>query len=111
MEKYKIIKDIVKEINSDVLFLEEQFDKALIGTCLSYGGAVSAAYSSDVCIRILMEEDGMGDLEAFQKFHDTIMSSVKHSNRPVFINDFRKIKHSNFEDIDANWTLKDLCDN
>ena len=92
-KKNKLIREIVKEINQDVLFLEEDFDDALIGTGKTYGFNNSVAvYSSDLCILILIKKYNMSELEAFEHFSESIENLPMDNNKPIFISDFRKIK-------------------
>ena len=104
--RYQIIKDIIKEENTNALFLEPEFDKALIGTCKRYGRNTVAAYNADTCLKILIKKHNYTEFEAFDKFHDTLNSTKKEANQPVFINDFRKIKIIELE----QWNLTDTLD-
>jgi hypothetical protein len=88
----KLIKDIIKERNSSALFLEEKFDKALIGSGITKGKNISATYDSDRCIEILIKEYGMEEMEAFKQFNDSIDSMADGSNSPMFFSDFTGIK-------------------
>ena len=92
-ERCQVIRDIIQEENSDALFLESEFDKALIGTCLRYRRKTVAAYSSDACIKVLMKEHDCDD---------------KEDNQPVFISDFRKIKLIELENYEPTDTIDKL---
>lgn len=94
--KSQIIKDIIKEQNQEALFLEPSFDIALIGTSNKYGKLIVAAYNIDACLDILIKQ-GYDEIEAYNKFHDSLNSAIEEEHHPVFINDFRKI---NVADID-----------
>ncbi len=104
-KKSHLVKEIIKEQNKDVCFLEEEFDKAIIGTCLKYGKRIVAAYSADGCLKVLMKKHGCSEMEAFAKFHDSIESKKKENHYPVFINDFRKIKLVDLQKFDLTDTL------
>ena len=99
-EKFEIIKEIIKEQNAEVMFLEEKFDKALIGTARTYGGKFIAAYSSEECIKILIDE-GMSELEAFEHFDGNLSVQCPNENTPVFISDFRTITEVIVNEADA----------
>lgn len=107
-KRYQIIKDIIKEQNKKASFLEKEFDKAIIGTCLKYGRTIVAAYNTDVCLKILMDKHGFCEIEAYEKFKDGIDSKDEEGNYPVFINDFRKIKIADLENLDLAATIADI---
>lgn len=107
-KRWQVIKDIVKEQNKEATFLEEAFDKAIIGTCLKYGKTIVAAYNTDVCLKILMKIHGFCEIQAYEKFKNSIESKDKERNYPVFINDFRKIKLVNLENLDLAITIAKL---
>ncbi len=107
-KRHKIIKDIIKEQNKKATFLEEAFDKAIIGTCLKYGKTVVAAYNTDVCLKILMKTHGFCEIQAYEKFKDSIESKDSECNYPVFINDFRRIKLIDLENVDLALTIANL---
>jgi hypothetical protein len=109
--KHQVIRDIIKEENPDALFLEPEFDKALIGTCLRYGRKTVAAYNTDICLKTLMEKHGCDDIDAYEKFHNSLDCTDKEENQPVFINDFRKIKIIKKENFKLTDTIGQLGTN
>ena len=106
-ERKKIIKDIIKEENIQALFLEPEFDDALIGTCKTYGTPTVAAYDTDKCIKILMSKFKLDEVDAYERFTDSIHAIAKGENKPFFINDFRNIYIPKEEDIDKDKKLED----
>ena len=98
----------MKDQNSKACFLEEEFDKAIIGTGIKYGKSVVAAYSVDICLKILIEKHGCCEMEAYEKFEDSTGSKESEGNYPVFINDFRKIKLIDLENIDVQTTINKI---
>ena len=90
-----LIKDIIKEENKDALLLEEKFDNALIGIAIGYGGEKCAAYDSTQCIKVLISQDNMNEMDALEQFQMTINSVNNKKNKPIFISDFRKTKSLN----------------
>lgn len=105
-EQMEIIRDIIKEVNDDALFLEEDFDPALIGTGKSHGKKSVAVYDTDKCLQILIDEYGMSEMDAFEHFQNSVDNMEEGDNKPIFINDFRKIKKVETH-IDENTTLGD----
>jgi len=104
-KKSQIIKEIIKEQNENACFLEKEFDKAIIGTCLKYVGEVVVAYSADGCLKVLMKKHGCCEVEAYNRFKDSIDTKDTESNYPVFINDFRRIKLVDLKDFDLTDTI------
>ena len=107
-KRWQVIKDIIKEQNKEALFLEEHFDSALIGTSLKYGRTIVAAYNTTACLKILMKHDQVCEIEAYEKFKDSIDSKREEGNYPVFINDFRKIKLIDLENLDLALTINKI---
>ena len=99
------IKEIILERNAEAEFLEEIFNKALIGSAIPIGQKHVAIYDSEKCIKIIMEELDMGEMEAFAQFQVTTKLSDPGINQPIFFNDFRDIK-----EIPPN-ILNDIIDN
>jgi len=89
----KLMKDIVKERNSNALLLDNKFDDALIGTGIHTGENHVAVYDSNKCIEILLEEmeekDELAIMDAYDQFRTTIESTTT-LNKPIFISDFSK---------------------
>ncbi len=89
-EKVALIKDLIKELNSEALFLEEEFDDALIGTCQTYGRKLSVAYCAETCIRIIQKIYGINKQQAQQKFKENIGLITLDANKPIFVSYFNK---------------------
>ena len=106
--RINVIKEIIKEQNPAVLFLEPEFDKAIIGTCIKFGKRVVAAYSSDGCLKVLMDKHNCCEIEAYEKFTTSLESKNKEDNYPVFIGDFRKIRLIDLKDFDMKTTIDQL---
>lgn len=86
------IKEIILEANSKAHLIKE-FDKALVGTGKIYGSNnYTAVYDITTCIQILINEHGMDEIEALEHFTTIIETHKPCDNKPLFINDFRKIK-------------------
>jgi len=102
------IRKIIEEENSNILFLEEYFDKALIGMGRSCGKNIVAVYDADECIRILIKKFDMDELEALERFRQTVDFGQKGKYKPIFINDFRKIVDVNSLKIENRNSLKDF---
>jgi Fe-S oxidoreductase len=90
MASYDCIKDIILESNKEAIFLKG-FDKAIIGTGRIVGKPnIIAAYDADNCIKILIEEHDMDEIEAFEHFKACLEQVKINDNNPLFINDFRQ---------------------
>jgi hypothetical protein len=86
------VREIIEEKNPKALFLPHQFDPALMGTSKTCGKKEVAAYDASECLRILIKEQHMDELEALEYFEQTVDKGSPGSFKPVFINDFRKIR-------------------
>lgn len=87
-----LIKDIIQEHGENILFLEEKFADALIGTGRQCGKQVVAVYDADKCIEILIDKFNMDELDALEHFQLSVDDTTEGDNKPMFINDFREIK-------------------
>tara|TARA_R110002020_G_scaffold143211_1_gene315423 strand:+ start:399 stop:653 length:255 start_codon:yes stop_codon:yes gene_type:complete len=81
------------------LLKADGFDKAVIGK--AYDVAVQEfrlVYSVNKCIKILMDRDGMSDVEAREYLEHNNLCAYVDQSQPIF--------------VDAEYfdTLKDLCD-
>lgn len=96
-KKALIIKDIIIEQNKNAMFIEELFDIALIGYGKSCGGNCVAVYDTDKCFQILIKKYNMDEVEAYDHFHKSVSEAESNTNKPIFINDFRRIKEIEWE--------------
>ena len=108
MKNKQLIKDIILERNSEALFLEAIFNNALIGSAIPCGQKHVAVYDSEKCIKILMKEFNLGELEAFEQFQDVCEGSSASENKPIFFSNFEKIKPPPINEIDINTALDEL---
>ena len=108
MSNKKYIKEIILERNPDAVFLEENFDEAIIGSGIACGQKHVAVYNSDKCIEILMRESDAGEIEAYEQFQYTVESTIPSENKPIIFSDFSNMKLPDFPRIDKDMTLKDL---
>lgn len=106
--KSKIIKEIILERNPDAKFLEKEFDKAIIGSAIQCGNKDVAIYNSDQCIKILMEELNVGELEAYEQYQFTVESVTPSENNPILFSDFSKARLPDLPDILRDMTLDDI---
>ena len=107
----KLMKEIIKERNAKVVFLPENFDKALVGTAVGYSKVYVANYDADKCIKILMKLQNIGELEAFEEFQITAENCAMSDNKPIFTSDLRKAKAAPPIDIDVYKTVADMLKN
>jgi len=101
---------IVEEIDEKILFLQEEFNDALIGTARACGKNDVAAYDLTKCMEIMIENHGIDEMAALEQVENSIDKAPSGTYKPIFINDFRKIKDvpKNFEEIKEDDTLQDL---
>ena len=92
MDNRELIKDIIKERNPEALFLEKEFDEALIGSSIQCGKKHVATYDSNKCIEILMKTLNIGEIEAHEHFISTTEFSIKSEDKPIIFSDFRKAR-------------------
>lgn len=77
-------KELLAESNDEMLF-SDGFEDALIGICHQFGRPPVAAYDYEKCIRILMDRDGMTDIEAVEFFEFNVSGAWVGENTPVYI--------------------------
>jgi len=107
----KLMKEIIKEINAKAVFLPDAFDNALVGTAAGYSKVHVANYDADKCIKILMELQNIGELEAFEEFQITVENCAMSKNKPVFTSDLRKVKAAPPINLDIYGTIADILKN
>ena len=103
-----IIRKIIEEEDKNILFLQSYFDEALVGTGRACGRKTVAVYDSSKCLEILINKYEMDEIEALEHFQKNVDYTTFGSFKPIFINDFRKIKNIPDIEIDENKTLKDI---
>ena len=74
----------ISEINPEALICEG-FDGAIIGMAERVNLGPVVAYDVDIIINILMERDGMTDLEAIEYYNFNIVGAWMGEFTPVFI--------------------------
>lgn len=100
MPRQEDIKQIIKELNPEAIFLKG-FEKALYGTGKAIGGKTVAVYNADDCLHILMDEHKMDEIEAWEHFDNTISKGTSNSNKPIFVSDWRWA-------VDVEQIIKDI---
>ena len=108
MSDIKLIKEIILERNPRSIFLENKFDKALIGTSIQCGRKQVATYDSNKCIEILIEELDFNELEAYEHFSFTTEQIESNENAPIIFSDFSNAKSPNAPEINEHFTLEDI---
>jgi len=108
MNNKKLIKEIILERNSDALFLDEEFDDALVGSAIHPGKKYVAIYDSDICLKILMKKYDIGEIESLEYFQNTTENISPSENKPIFFSDFTKIKEVNIKDVDIDTPLDEI---
>jgi hypothetical protein len=87
---FEEIRDRIGEINEEAI-LFDGYEGALIGICEQFGRPPVACYDYELCIKILMERDGMSreDAEEFFNFN-SLGCCADQDNNPVFVTLFTK---------------------
>jgi len=75
--------ELFEQLKDNDCLLADGFEKALIG--ISEGNNPVAVYDTDLCINILMEEDGMSQDEAVEFFHYNTVRANLGEKTPIFI--------------------------
>ena len=74
----------LSEVNEDAVIFDG-YEQALVGICYRYGRPAVAAYDHGLCIKILMERDGM-DRESAEEFFDfNTLGCWAGEHTPVFV--------------------------
>jgi hypothetical protein len=81
-------RELLAEINPDAL-LADGYEDALIGTATQFNATV-ALYDRDICIRILMERDGMSQEEAEDFFTFNVIGAWVGPMTPIFVTFFER---------------------
>jgi hypothetical protein len=92
MSTGKKVRKIVGEISKDILFLQPEFNDALIGTARACGKTDVAAYDLTKCMNIMIEKHGVTEMEALEQVKNSIDDAPYGTHKPIFINDFRGAK-------------------
>jgi len=107
MSNGKYIKEIILERNPKAIFLEEIFDKAILGSSIPCGQKHVATYDSNKCIEILIDMLE-GEEEAYEQYDNTINNSPSSENSPIFFSDFSNIVIPKFPTLTEDMTLDKL---
>lgn len=74
----------IVDTNGDVLFLEPQYDRAIIGIAENFSDSV-VAYSTEKVLEILVE-NGIEDREEAKEFFEyNILGTYKEGRIPIFV--------------------------
>ncbi len=106
------IRKIVEEVDEKILFLQKEFNDALIGTARACGKNDVAAYDLTKCLEIMIKNHGIDEIEALEQIENSIDKAPSGTYKPIFINDFRKIKDvpKNLKEIKEDETLQDITE-
>jgi hypothetical protein len=78
------VEERLKEENPKALFADG-FDDAIVGIACRATSDPLVAYSRDLCIKVLMDRDGMSEEEANEFFDFNVIGSWVGEGTPVFI--------------------------
>ena len=108
MANKRLIKEIILERNSKAIFLEKEFDEALLGSAIPVGQKHVAIYDSNRCIEIVMDKLELNELDALSVFQITTDYTQGTENSPILFSDFSKIKEPVLPIIKNDMTIDDL---
>ncbi len=100
-----LIKEIILERNPYAIFLEDEFDEALLGSGIPCGQKYVAVYDTDKCINIIMKTLNMNEVEAYEQFQLTAELANPSPNKPILFSNFMEIKEPLLKDVDPNSTI------
>ena len=86
------IRKIVEEVDDNILFLQPEFNDALIGTARACGKTDVAAYDLTKCMEIMIEKHNIDEMDALKQVENSINKAPSGTYKPIFINDFRQAK-------------------
>jgi len=86
------VRTIVEEMSKEILFLQPEFNDALIGSARICGKKDVAAYDLTKCIETMIEKHGVTEFEALEQVRNSIDKAAYGTFKPIFINDFRRTK-------------------
>ena len=108
MPTKKLIKEIIIDRNPDAIFLDKEFDEALIGSAIPLGQKHVAIYNSDECIKIIIKKMNLNEIEAYEQFSLIAEMSKYSPNKPILFSNFKNIKEPILQEIKEDVTLDDL---
>jgi hypothetical protein len=74
----------IADANGDVLLLDPQYDRAIIGIAENYSDSV-VAYSTEKVLEILIE-NGIEDVNGAKEFFEyNILGTYKEGRMPIFV--------------------------
>ena len=103
-----LIKEIIIERNPEALFLEKEFDEALMGSAIPCGQKHVAIYDSDKCISIIMKKLDINETDAFEQFLLKSEMSIPSDNKPILFSNFGNIKDPKLPSIGRDMIIKDI---
>ena len=77
------VKEFLREVNPEALFANG-FDRALVGVAHRCSAPHLALYDRDICIDVLMTDDGMSQEEAEEYFSFNVEGAWVGENTPLF---------------------------
>lgn len=83
-DKRARIEEQLKDENPAALFADG-FDDAILGIARRANGTALVAYDRDLCIKVLMDRDGMDQEEANEFFDFNVIGSWVGDGTPIFV--------------------------
>lgn len=85
---FEEIRATLSDANEEAV-LFDGYEDALIGTCNQFGRPTVACYDYDLCIKILVDRDGMSYGDAVEFFDFNSLGCGVGENGPVFVSLFQ----------------------
>lgn len=79
------IQELLADENPEAL-LADGFEDAFVGIARRCGQPSLAVYDCDLCVRVLMERDGMDELEAWEYLEFNSVGAWAGEHTPVWLN-------------------------
>ena len=79
----KINEELMDQLIDNECLLADGYDSALIG--ITEGSNPVAVYDMDLCIKSLVEEDGIEEEDALEHFYYNTVGSYVGEKTPIFI--------------------------
>jgi len=78
-----IDKELIQQLSDNECVLADGYESALIG--ITEGSNPVAVYDMDLCIKSLVEEDGIEEEDALEHFYYNTVGSYVGEKTPIFI--------------------------
>ena len=84
-DTYKNIEEFADEMGIEGLITADGYDEAFLGAAERFGKEPVAVYSYEMCIQILMRDNGMSHEEALEVFEYNTIGAFFDDNQPIYL--------------------------